>query len=214
MMECCDWATRMRSELPTSLANLAIFHSGPSHLGRRIACWAVQLGIKRSLSLGCSAVVGLECEQMLANRLPTMTMGDQDLGGAGSGVALRHIGPWKTCSRWLTGRAAPLAVACVADSPRKSVPVRQWLQWVELFLNNTSLGSAQLGGVRRDDVSSKTPVTMWRVAVNLDATARGEYTLRAIGTDIVGNRRQFASKRLFFPGPGQNCSTPRRRSVR
>jgi hypothetical protein len=85
---------------------------------------------------------------------------------------------------------------------------------VELFLNNTPLGAAALGGPLRFDVSSPTPVTQWRLNVNLDATARGDYQLRAIGTDALGNRRQFAMKRLFFQGPGQNCSNPRRRAVR
>ena len=85
---------------------------------------------------------------------------------------------------------------------------------VELFLNNQALGAATLGGPLRYDVSSPTPVTPWRVNVNLDATARGEYTLRAIATDSLGVRRQFAVQQLFFGGPGQNCTTPRRRSVR
>lgn len=85
---------------------------------------------------------------------------------------------------------------------------------VELFLNDTPLGAASLGGPPRTNVSSKTPVTPWRVNVNLDNTARGEYVLRALATDIFGNRRQFAMQRMFFPGPGQNCMTPRRRAVR
>ncbi|MFP5248014.1 MAG: hypothetical protein ACLGH0_15070 [Thermoanaerobaculia bacterium] len=85
---------------------------------------------------------------------------------------------------------------------------------VELFLNNQVLGAATLGTVLRNDVSSTTPVTPWRIGVNLDNTARGEYQLRAIATDVLGVRRQFAMRRLFFGGPGQNCTTPRRRAVR
>ena len=85
---------------------------------------------------------------------------------------------------------------------------------VEIFLDNTSLGAATLGGPERIDVSSSTPVSMWRVNVNLDQTARGEHQLRAIATDALGNRRQFASQRIFFPGPGGNCVVPRRRAVR
>jgi hypothetical protein len=54
---------------------------------------------------------------------------------------------------------------------------------------------------------------MWRVNVNLDQTARGEYTLRAIATDALGVRRQFAVRQMFFNGPGSNCITPRRRAV-
>jgi hypothetical protein len=84
---------------------------------------------------------------------------------------------------------------------------------VELFLDNGALGAATLDGRNRPDISSKTPVQTWRIAINLDATPRGEHTLRAIGTDILGNRRQFSSQRIFFPGPGQNC-TVRRRSIR
>lgn len=85
---------------------------------------------------------------------------------------------------------------------------------VEVFLNNTPLGAASLGGPLRKEVSSPTPVTQWRLNVNLDNMARGEYQLRAIATDALGNRRQFAMKRLFFQGPGSNCTTPRRRAVR
>ncbi len=85
---------------------------------------------------------------------------------------------------------------------------------VELFLDNTALGAATLGGPPRSDVSSPYPVTMWRVGVNLDAQTAGERTLRAVATDALGTRRQFAIKPLFFQGPGKNCVTPRRRSVR
>ena len=124
---------------------------------------------------------------------------------------------WGACGQ-VSGRIeleSPFWLTCNGAEIHGWVTGVQKIVNVELFLNNTSLGSAQLGSsTPRDDVSSKTPVTTWRVAVNLDATARGEYTLRAIGTDITGNRRQFASKQLFFPGPGSNCTTPRRRSVR
>jgi hypothetical protein len=85
---------------------------------------------------------------------------------------------------------------------------------VELYLNNTPLGPATLGGPLRTDVSSRTPVLPWRIRVNLDATARGEYQLRAFATDTYDRRRQFASQRIFFEGPGENCTNPRRRAVR
>ncbi|HUP62022.1 MAG TPA: hypothetical protein VNA69_16565 [Thermoanaerobaculia bacterium] len=85
---------------------------------------------------------------------------------------------------------------------------------VELFLDNTSLGAATVGGPLRTNVSSSTPVFNWRINVNLDSTAAGEHLLRAIGTDALGNRRQFAFKRIFFPGSPNNCVTPRRRAVR
>lgn len=81
---------------------------------------------------------------------------------------------------------------------------------VELFLDNGSLGSANLSGPPRIDIASTTPVQAWRINVNLDATARGEHILRAIGTDINGNRRQFASQRVFFGGGTLNCFTRRR----
>lgn len=122
---------------------------------------------------------------------------------------------WGACGQ-LTGRIeleSPFGLTCNGAEIHGWVTGVQKIVNVELFLNNTTLGSAQLDR-HRSDVSSKTPVQTWRVNVNLDTTARGEYTLRAIGTDILGNRRQFASKPLFFPGPGQNCQTPRRRSIR
>jgi hypothetical protein len=84
---------------------------------------------------------------------------------------------------------------------------------VEVFLDNGALGAANISSPVRNDVPSKTPVLTWRVNVNLDAMARGEYLLRAVGTDTFGNRRQFASQRVFFPGPGRNC-TARRRTAR
>lgn len=123
---------------------------------------------------------------------------------------------WGACGQ-VSGRIeleSPFFLTCNGAEVHGWVTGVQKVINVELFLNNTTLGSAQLGGPPRNDVSSKTPVSTWRVNVNLDNTARGDYTLRAIATDIVGNRRQFASKPLFFPGPGQNCTTPRRRAVR
>jgi hypothetical protein len=81
---------------------------------------------------------------------------------------------------------------------------------VELLLDGGSLGSASLSGPPRIDIPSTTPVSTWRVAVNLDAITRGEHVLRAIGTDAAGNRRQFSSQRIFFPGPGANCVARRR----
>lgn len=116
----------------------------------------------------------------------------------------------------VTGRIeldSPAFLTCGGAEIHGWVTGAQRIINVELFMNDTSLGAATLGP-SRTDVSSTTPVSMWRIAVNLDNTARGEYQLRAIGTDALGNRRQFANKRLFFQGPGQNCTTPRRRAVR
>ena len=81
---------------------------------------------------------------------------------------------------------------------------------VEVFLDGGSLGSANITGPPRIDVPSTTPVTPWKIAVNLDQTAKGEHVIRAVGTDASGNRRQFASMRVLFGGPGANCVTRRR----
>jgi hypothetical protein len=83
---------------------------------------------------------------------------------------------------------------------------------VELVLDGTSLGSGQLTGVNRIDIPARTPVQEWREFVNLDNTPKGDHLLRAVGTDVNGNRRQFSSVRVFFNGPGANCTTRRRAS--
>lgn len=109
---------------------------------------------------------------------------------------------------------SPFHLTCGGAEIHGWVTGEQRIINVELFLGDQPLGAATVGGPLRNDVSASTPVSAWRINVNLDATARGEYVLRAVGTDASGNRRQFASKRLFFPGPGQNCVNPRRRAVR
>lgn len=117
----------------------------------------------------------------------------------------------------VTGRIelqGPHHLSCGGAEIHGWVTGRQKIVSVEVFLNNTPLGPATLGGPLRGEVSSATPVTPWRIKVNLDATVRGEYQLRVIGTDILGRRRQFANKRIFFEGPGSNCTNPRRRAVR
>jgi hypothetical protein len=81
---------------------------------------------------------------------------------------------------------------------------------VEIFLDNGSLGPATLTGKTRTDISSRTPVQTWRISVNLDQTTRGEHTIRAVATDALGVRRQFAAQRVFFGGPGANCTNRRR----
>ena len=81
---------------------------------------------------------------------------------------------------------------------------------VELFLDGGSLGSANISGPPRTDVPSTTPVTPWKIAVNLDQTPKGTHLIRAVGTDVNGNRRQFASIAVNFPGPGSNCVVRRR----
>jgi hypothetical protein len=81
---------------------------------------------------------------------------------------------------------------------------------VEVFLDGGTLGSASLTGPPRIDIPSTTPVSTWQIAANLDATAKGVHVLRAVGTDINGNRRQFSSQAVLFPGPGSNCVARRR----
>ena len=81
-----------------------------------------------------------------------------------------------------------------------------------MFLDGTSLGTGQLTGPDRIDIPSRTPVQEWREFVNLDNTSKGDHLLRAVGTDVNGNRRQFASVHVFFNGPGANCTTRRRTS--
>lgn len=115
-----------------------------------------------------------------------------------------------------TGRIeldSPLHLACGGGQLYGWVTGQYKIVNVEIFLDNTSLGAASIIGTRRN-VSSVTPAWLWRLPVNLDNTARGEYQLRAIATDALGTRRQFAMKRLFFEGPGRNCTNPRRRAVR
>ncbi len=102
------------------------------------------------------------------------------------------------------------ALNCGGAELRGWVTGAQKLANVEVFLDNGSLGTATVAGPPRIDVSSKTPVLTWRLAVNLDQTPRGEHIVRAVGTDALGNRRQFAAQRIFFGGPGQNCINRRR----
>jgi hypothetical protein len=83
---------------------------------------------------------------------------------------------------------------------------------VELFLDGGSLGSASLSGPARLDIPSTTPVSTWQISANLDATTKGVHVLRAVGTDVIGNRRQFSSQAILFPGPGSNC-VARRKAV-
>ena len=126
------------------------------------------------------------------------------------------IQSWGACGA-MTGR---IELDSIAHLPCNGAQLHGWVTGkhkivaVELFLDNTALGTATLGTTPRADISSKTPVLNWRINVNLDATASGERQLRAIGTDILGVRRQFAMKRLFFPGAPNNCTVPRRRAVR
>ena len=119
---------------------------------------------------------------------------------------------WGSCGvasgriEWDTARG----FNCGGTELRGWVTAPQKTANVEILLDNGSLGSADLGGPLRTDVSSRWPVQTWRLSVNLDNTTRGEHTLRAIATDAFGNRRQIASVTVFFAGPGSNCTNRRR----
>lgn len=122
---------------------------------------------------------------------------------------------WGACDQ-VAGRIETTAqgLTCGGAEIHGWVTGTQKIVNVEVFVDATPLGSATLNtGSPRIDISSSSPVSNWRINVNLDLLSRGEHTLRVVGTDILGNRRQFASERIFFAGPGQNCST-RRRSAR
>jgi hypothetical protein len=84
---------------------------------------------------------------------------------------------------------------------------------VEVFLDNGSLGPATISTLPRNDVSSRTPVFTWRASVNLDNTTKGDHVMRIVATDALGNRRQVASQRMFFPGPPSNCTIRRSRAA-
>jgi len=103
----------------------------------------------------------------------------------------------------------PLALPCGGAEIRGWVTGVTKIANVELFMDGGSLGAAKLYGTR-NDVDSTTPVVTWRISVNLDQTPKGLHTLRAVGTDVLGNRRQFASINVLFNGPGQNCFVRRR----
>jgi len=107
---------------------------------------------------------------------------------------------------------SPLSLPCGGAEIHGWVTGATKIANVELFLDGGSLGAATLTGPPRTDIPSTTPVTPWRIAVNLDATPKGEHVLRAVGTDINGNRRQFSSVRVVFGGPGSNCIVRRRAS--
>jgi len=83
---------------------------------------------------------------------------------------------------------------------------------VEVFLDQASLGYATLGE-ERNDVPSLTPVSTWRIGVDLDDTSEGNHVIRVLATDVDGNRRQISSRVFYFPGPGSNC-TSRHRTVK
>lgn len=105
-----------------------------------------------------------------------------------------------------------------------SAEIRGWITGaqkianVEVLLDNGSLGTTTVGGVPRTDVSSRTPVYTWHLPFDTSVLAQSSasptiHTLRAIGTDAFGNRRQFASQR-FVLIQGANCTNRRRAAGR
>lgn len=106
------------------------------------------------------------------------------------------------------------ALNCGGAEIRGWVTGDQRIANVELFLDGGSLGTTSVSGIPRKDISSRNPALTWRITVNLDNTTRGEHLLRAVGTDALGNRKQFSSQRVFFNGPGLNCSNRRRSAGR
>jgi hypothetical protein len=122
---------------------------------------------------------------------------------------------WGACGQ-MTGRIELDLVSqliCGGTEIHGWVTGDQKIANVELFIDGGSLGAATLGSIPRNDVDSRTPVQTWRVSVNLDTTVQGFHLLRAVGTDTVGNRRQFASQPLNFPGPPLNCTARRRNAA-
>lgn len=91
---------------------------------------------------------------------------------------------------------------------------------VELFLDGASVGAVSPTDPARIDVPSTTPVQSWRVTISIPANSGGstnpgrEHLLTAVGTDINGNRRQFASQRIFFTPNWQSLCVSRRRAAR
>jgi hypothetical protein len=91
---------------------------------------------------------------------------------------------------------------------------------VELFLDGSSVGAVSPTDTARIDVPSTTPVQSWRITVSLAANLGGtanpgqEHLLTAVATDINGNRRQFASRRIFFTPNWQLSCVQRRRVIR
>jgi len=118
---------------------------------------------------------------------------------------------WGVCGQ-IAGQIAfdgVSSLACGGAELRGTVTGQQKIMSVEVFLDGNLLGTATLGHEQLTS-GSRTPVSNWRLSVNLDQTPAGAHTVRAIATDANGNRRQFASQSVNFPGPGGNCSTRRR----
>jgi hypothetical protein len=104
------------------------------------------------------------------------------------------------------------ALPCGGAELHGTVTGKHKIESVELFLDDVSLGFATLGTQAPGD--SVLAVRNFRINVNLDETSKGEHWLRAVATDALGQRRQFYATEVYFPGPGQNCTTRKRGSRR
>ncbi|MFA6957849.1 MAG: hypothetical protein WC538_18440 [Thermoanaerobaculia bacterium] len=105
------------------------------------------------------------------------------------------------------------ALPCGGAEFRGAVTSKHKMTSVELFIDSASLGFATLGEERYDVTNAPGPIRAFSINANLDDQPQGEHLLRAIGTDIFGNRRQFWTREVYFPGPGENC-THRKRGAR
>ncbi|MGK2856117.1 MAG: hypothetical protein ACSLFQ_02800 [Thermoanaerobaculia bacterium] len=105
------------------------------------------------------------------------------------------------------------ALPCGGAELYGAVTSKHKMTSVELYIDSRSLGFASLGEERYDVDNASGPIRSFSINVGLDDELRGEHLLRAVGTDIFGNRRQFWTKEVYFPGPGGNC-THRKRGAR
>jgi hypothetical protein len=105
------------------------------------------------------------------------------------------------------------ALPCGGAELYGAVTSKHKMTSVEIYVDNRSLGFAQLGEERYDVDNASGPIRSFSINVDLDNETTGSHLLRAIGTDIFGNRRQFWTKDVYFPGPGENC-THRKRGTR
>ena len=127
-----------------------------------------------------------------------------------------------SASCWSSTSAGRISASAVSTAalPCGGAEIHGWVTGttriasVELLLDGGSLGPASFNNAPRTDIAATTPVQGWRISLNLDTTGAGEHLIRAVGTDVNGNRSQFASQRVIFGGPGKNCFTRRRTSSR
>ena len=88
--------------------------------------------------------------------------------------------------------------------------VRIWQRdgWARLTTRAVALEAGIAVGTLYDYFPSKTALQSGYVRHCI------EHLIRAVGTDANGNRRQFSSQRVLFPGPGSNCVTRKKAVLR